>query len=281
MRMWARRLGYRSVASDSDEVVVACPLPANGRMNGVKGQVKVVGTEGIPYNTGVAYGFSGFVIPVQDPDTQVTWDTLWDTYVPKDTAETAGAFDLDTGTPDTNPEFEIGHPDLQGMFDANPNAPVEIFRKRKILTLADTPIGYEKVDAGNDLFTPTDRFALDVGRNLRVRQPALIAFALSSPAFHTVGATIPSTPTEAQWMMLQYAETFLEDMLKNLLGLVEAGAETPYEEASDFLAEFLESAVLEENVNGWTNTVFNVWCQATFDITVPGRVAVGGISSEG
>lgn len=279
MRLFARKQAIRSVAAGADDVLVACPIPPGGRFNGVHLDCRFVGTEGQAYTSGTMYGMSGYIIPLPDPDTQIEWDTLWDAYVPKDVASSAGVYDLDSGTGDTSPEFAVGEADYSGIFEASPNAPIEIFRRRKLVTLVDSPIGYEVVSAGNDLYTPTDRFATKIERNIRVARHSMAMIAVSSPDYTSTG-TVPSTPTETQWAMLQYLEMFLEHAFINWMGLVEAGAETPYEESAAFLADLLESAVLDEGVGAMQAIAWQVFMRATFDISVPGRVGALTLSSE-
>ncbi len=280
MRLFGRRFTQRIIAPGSDEVVLAYPIPGGGTLNNVHMDVHVLGAEGVVITAMVAYGLSGFVVPLLDPDAVVTVDSLWDTLIPKDVALSAGAFDLDTAAADATPEYELGLPDLQGLFEMTSHAPMEIFRRRRLITLASSSIGYTTVDAGTDTFTPAEQFSLTVKRNVRVKTPSMALFGFSSPLADINVAVQENTPTEVQWMMLRYLEQTLENAFMSLVGLTEAGAETPYEESMAFVAQLLESNFLESGITAFVEQSWRVIAKATFDITVPGRVAIKTISSE-
>jgi len=82
--------------------------------------------------------------------------------------------------------------------------------------------------------------------------------------------------------MLQYLETVLEKAFFQLIGLTEAGAETPYEEAAAFVGQFLEQAAVDESGGASLGQVtYSVVTKATYEIDVPGAPDVAVLSSEG
>lgn len=87
-----------------------------------------------------------------------------------------------------------------------------------------------------------------------------------------------SFTTEAKWMQMKYLEVVLEQAWMELMGLTEAGAETPWEEAALLVEEVLEPTVIEETAGAFTTNPFNVFCSMTWDITVPGRREFNTIS---
>lgn len=63
-----------------------------------------------------------------------------------------------------------------------------------------------------------------------------------------------------------------------LMGLTEAGAETPWEEAALLVEEVLEPTVIEETAANFNNGAFDVYTAMTWDISVPGRRSFNTIS---
>lgn len=280
MRVFGRRYGQVDVAIGTDRVLFGFPIPQNGSLNNVWFNVHLIGTEGMSYRNVAMYGLSGFVMPVPDPDAEISYTDLWDLLVPKDEAFAEGGFDLDTVAADTAPEFELGEIDTHGIFDMSGNDPLEIYRRRKLMSVASTPIGYEKVAAGTDVFTPVDVVSGKVGRKVNVSSPSVVSFGVSSPSMDSSQSPDQKTPKESEWMLLQYLEVALENMFMYLTGLVETGAESPYEESSQFIAKLLEDTFIEQAASAFDTTIWRCFYQATFDISVPGTVAMKQLSSE-
>lgn len=275
-----RRYSHRVIAPDTDEVMVGAPIPAGGTLNNIWLNMKLIGPEETGIFTANLYGAAGFVIPLVDPDTDQTFQQIWDRMVPKDVLQAQGSFDIDTTAEDTTPEFEPGLVDWSGVFDLTVLDPVEIFRRRKIITLPDVPIGFQQIAAGADLFVPTDRFSTQIKRQVRVNTPSVALIAVSSPQTTSTTTNEPNPPTEGQWSLLMNLDRVLEDMVYFQTGLVEAGAETPYDVASVFLEELLEEAYFEETAGRINPITWEVHCWATFDITIPGRRQVRMLTSE-
>lgn len=280
MRVFGRRTSHTLVANNTDRVLVSYPLPSGGRLNNIHLNCHVIGPEGLELHQVVMYGITGFVVPVADPDTSVTMDVLWDSLITKDEDPAAGSFDLDTAAADVTPEFEMGEVDWSGVFQLESQNPVEIFRRRRMLSVVDGMVNYEVVSAAADLWVPGEKFTSKIGRRVSVQTPSVVMLGFSSPNLDDTTGTVSSIPTEIQWILLQYLELTLEQAFMHLIGLVEAGAETPYVESADFLASLLEDDAFEDTAGAFSTVAFNVFTQATFDITVPGHRMGGTISSE-
>lgn len=280
MRIMMRRYSQRLILADSDEVMVAFPIPAGGTLNNIWLQVHAIGPEETGILTANIYGMAGFVVPMTDPDTQVNAQQLWDRMVPKDVAGGQGSFDIDTTAEDSTPEFEPGLVDWSGVFDLTSLDPVEIFRRRKLVTLASSPVAFQQREAALDLFVPVDHFRSQIKRSVRVNTPSMALIAFSSPQTTSTSTSEQNTPTEGQWSILQNLERVLEDMVYFQTGLVEAGAETPYDIASIFLEDLLEDVYFEETAGRINPISWVVHCWATADITVPGRRKARTLSSE-
>lgn len=280
MRLFGRRFNQWDVETGTDAVLFGYPIPAGGQLNNVHMEIHVIGPEGTTYQGAVAYGLTGFVVPVPDPDEGATFDVLWDRLIPKDVPEAAAVFDLDSGAQDTSAEWEIAEPDWSGVFNMVANAPLEIFRRRKFMTLATSSIGYEKVSAAADKYTPTDFFRSKVGRRVKVKSPSVVLFGASSPNLASGSTGQESAPSEVQWTLLQYLEMTLEQAFMHLVGLTEAGAETPYEESGQFIASLLEKSYMEAGPGAFIDSTFRFFSNVTFDISVPGRVGKIALTSE-
>lgn len=281
MRIFGRRLTSIAIPGGTDEVVIGFPLPAGGVLNNVHMEWHIIGPEDVVLNHAGMYGIGGYVVPVVDPDAALSYDTIWDNLIPKDTAQAAGALDLDTAAADATPEFEPGEPRWSGIFDLTSLAPKEIFRRRKLLSIASAQFGHQVIVSASDTWVPTDYFNTKVGQKVRVKSPSMVLFGFSSPTLDAVSTSQKTAPTENEWTLLQYVEVAMEQMFFQLIGLVEAGAETPYVESAAFIARLLEDVIFEETAAFIDTMQWQVYCKATFDISVPGTISQATLSSEG
>lgn len=281
IRLFGRVMSQRIIPAGSDEVIAAYPLPSGGQLNNVHMNVHVVGAEGFPYLQAVMYGLSGFVVPIMDPDVSINYQNVWDQLIPKDADQSAGSFDLDTIAVDTTPEFEMGEADWNGVFDLTAMAPKEIYRRRRLLSVVDGAVAYEPVAAAADTWTPGEHITGKVGRKVRVNTPSAVMFGFSSPSLDETTTTEPLIPLEQEWFMLQYLDQTLQNAFMSIVGMTEAGAESPYEESAAFLAKLIEDDVFEEVAGSFAAQSWTVFTQMTFDITVPGMPEFKQLSSEG
>lgn len=280
MRVIGRRLSSHDVAANTDKVVSGYPLPQDGVLNNVGLEVHLIGPEGESWQTMSMYGMSGFVIPVLDPDGGATFDAIWDAQIPKDVAMSESGFDIDTGAADTNPEWEIGTPDVSAVMDLVAGNPLEIFRRRKYLTVANSGVERDIVAAGADQKMVTDFFKTNVKRRVRVPAPAVVLFGVSSPETTITSTTVKSIPAEAEWSLLQYLDIALEQAFMALVGLLEAAADEPYTTSMAFIAELIEDVVFEQTAGSFVPTAWRVFTISTYDISVPGNISLGTLTSE-
>lgn len=268
MRVISKRLLQAIVAPGTDKIIAAFPIPSECTLNSVFIDVQLVrNLFAVEAQHAVAYGITGYVLPILDPDGAPTYDAIWDAQVPKDVAAGAGSFDLDTAAADATPEFEWGEPDLTEIMGQG-SAPLEVFKRRKLITLAG---GSVMSDFTANDWLPTDKFTARIRKPVRVSVPSAFVLGLSSPSLDVTTTTVLTYPTEVQLTQMKYLEVTLEQAWMSLVGLTEAGAETPYEEARTFLAQLLEATVVEETAAYFLASSWNVMCRSTGDITVPGR----------
>lgn len=275
LKMVMRKISHQLVAADKDVVVAAIPLPQGGILTRIDIIQKVIASPGslLAINKCVMYGMDGYVVPVIDPDTATTYDTAYDRLVPK--ANKGEDIDLDTTTVDAKPTFEPGSVQVNQLFQMTGLAPRRIFKRRKLLSFADIgPV----VGGGTavDDWTPAEAWKSTVNARVRVDKPSFVIFAFSNPALDNTqaGAWVPPVG-EAEWGILQYLEKFLEDAFVRVLGLVETGAESPYEEAEAYIERLLADKLFEKTADAFHPQSFDVFTQATFQISVPGRLNMG------
>lgn len=279
MRLFGRRISQRTIVGGTDQVLVGYPIPTDGVLNNVHLEVHVIGPDGSNFQSMGMYGIDGFVIPALDPDSGQTYQSIWDAQVPKDKNFVAGDLDLDTIAADTTPLFEIGTPNLSGIINMAAGNIQRIFKRRKWMSLANGSF-YTPDTAGTDARVAIDHFTTQVRKNVRVPGPSVVLFGMSLPDTLQTTTTEPTIPAEAEWLLLMYLEVVLEQAFMSLAGLTETGAESPYEESMAFIAELVEESVFEATAGSFVGNTYVVYTIATFDISVPGKVAVGAVSGE-
>jgi len=134
----------------------------------------------------------------------------------------------------------------------------------------ETPFATEAIHGGV--------YKINVNKRYRVLQPSIVAFAMATPSLDDTTTVEEQTLTESQWGRIKYIDFMVEQMMIHQLGLVETGAETPWEEASALIRSYLMPDVHEENAGSWVNPVWQYWGKATMGISVPGRLPKGNIS---
>jgi len=275
MRLNMNRKGLFLVGGGTDRVVAAVPVPAGGSLLQVGGSVSIMPVAAIPIDAMTAYSLNMYVIPVPDFDTPVTLDVLWDNIVPKDDDAT-DTLDLDeAGSGDTNPEFEVGSPDLETILGIHGTNITRVFGRKRFLSYGSHPM-FSHINS-TPFFWPAEDVPVRINRKVRVQSPSMVVLGMSAPALDITVTTLQSTPTLAEWGRMSFLKDTLTDMVKNSLGLVEAGAETPYEEAQALIVKLLETNVIEEAgvAAHLLSTAYNVYSKLNFKIDMP-EVSVGG-----
>lgn len=277
MQIIGRRFSQVVIGGSSDRVTLDYPLPAACKLGRVNLEMWMTsGVRDVDHMS--MYGYSGFVLPVLDPDAQLSVDVLWDNLVPKDADEVAGVFDIDTVATDTTEEFEPGQPDWGAVFKMTANRPEEIFRRRKMIHFSERPIGFQ---AGTpDKYIPSDHFKSGLTPMVTASLHSHVVFGFSSPTMDQTTTTVPVTLAETEWVMMTFIEDFLKDAMKSLIGLIETGAESPYAEAAAFVARLIEKTLFEETATSFATISYRTFNRGTFIVSVPGEIAVGVLTSE-
>ena len=248
--MRARRTFAVEVGDGTDRVLFGMTMPGDTVMHGLSASLSYIcgsvagGANRFPISLFTAMSVEGWVLPLLDPDAAVQLDTLWDQLVPKDTdVET---LDLDTGAADTQPFFEPGEMSMHNLFDVG-LIPRRIYHTHKIISAAngavwlgqdvETPFGVE--------WTPGGTVSIRINRNIRVEQPSAVLFAFGAPLMDDTTGTARATLAEAEIPQVKFMTHVLERALLHQLGVIETGAETPWEEASFLLRKHLNPDVFE------------------------------------
>ncbi len=277
----ARRIFSQSaITIGTDAVVGGVWLPAGSILAGVKGDVQLVGPTELTLGQVVSYGLEGWILPMEDPDSGVTMNALWDSHVPKDTV--TELMDLDADAADATPFYEPGSIAWEFLFDIG-MSPRRILHRHKFVTAASGSFMTRQ-----DVETPfTEHWfpgaveRVNITRPYRVKVPSLAVFAVAVPDTLQTSATdaVGGMP-ETDWGRVKFIDTVMEQAMMSLLGLTESGAETPWVEAASLLRQYMDPAVLENNAGSFAPTVWGAHGELVFDVVVPGsmkkRVLSGG-----
>ena len=241
-------------------------------MNNVWLDVSVQRSASLAIGTAAMYGVAGFVVDMDDPDTTHSYDFMWDSMIQKDVAEGHDILSIDTGSASSAVEFEPGELDLYQLFGDNLTGNMQMYQRREVLTYPKRPIGY---DPSNDTFIAQDAFKVHIRNGPTVKQSSVGLFGFSSPAMDqtqafTAGA-IGTTPSEQQWLFTMYAEVFLYDMWKHLIGALASSSADPYDDVSAWFAKLMEDKMYESATSLYSSSDYIVHCKATWDMSVPGK----------
>lgn len=273
-----RNFAIQCVAG-TDRVMFGVTLPSDTVVHGVSMKSTFLGaTEAAASAAVFGIAFESWVLPLLDPDAGLAYDTLWDNLVPKDSS--SDVLDLDTGGIDTGNFWEPGQADWGAVFDVGLR-PQRLFHERSLITLAN---GALIVWQDNQTpfvlkFWPGGQLNWRFRRSFRVRQPSALLFGVSSPSMDDK-TTTQTVLSEAQIPQVKYMRSVLERALMNVLGLVEAGAETPWEEASVLIKEHVDPNFFEASGLGTlATTAWNVQGEARINHSVVGDLKVGRLTT--
>ena len=271
-RLIARRSSNLDVGPGTDRVLVGISLPSDSVIHDIR--CKIVMSNGTVRNLEeiLMYGVEAYILPVHDPDNAPTYDSLWDTLVPKDTD--VQTMDLDTGAQDTTPFFEPGEADWTSLFDVGLR-PELLFGKYKFLNAVENSI-LTRQDNQTPFVVgwfPGDVVRIHIRRRLKVANPSALVVGFASPATDDTVNAAQTALAENEWGQVKYIGHVLQRALLHVLGVVEAGAETPWEEATALLQKHLDPDMLEETGNRFVASTFNVTTQMTVDHSVVGELA--------
>lgn len=276
IRAFPRRRAQHYITAGNDKVLFGVSLPSECRLNGLTAQVHITSNQINAIGKASMYAIEGYILPVLDPDSAPDFDTLWDTLVPKD--NDTDTIDMDTGAADTQPFFEPGEMALEELMDVGLQ-PERIYNRQKMLSFANSALRQE--DASALEWAAAEVVNIRIRKNYYVKQPSVVVFGFANPSLDDVTSTLDAALAENEWPRVKYIELVLEQALMKHMGLVEAGAETPWEEAAALLRKYIEPDMFQQTASAWLAQGFHVVCNATFDVSLVGTLGKLQLGSGG
>lgn len=276
-KLVAHRMFAQQVIAGADSVVAGVYLPANTMFHGVAGHCTFEAAVERGLNEVALGALAGYILPLPDPDSSGTLSAQWDALVPKDS--NSDDLDLDTGAGDATPFWEPGFTKWEEVFDVGYQVR-SLYNKHFMASM-----GQNAIAVNRDPATPFDyeyiggkTMRVGVRGDLFIPGPSVCIFAAGSPLTTGTSATAPlAAIAEADWAQLQYIDEVMERAYLHVLGLVEAGAETPFEEATALLQLHLDAQVLEVAGGIFQPTTWNLSGEFRFDYEVQGRLPRGNV----
>ena len=276
MRIIRRTIGAQTVTSGIDRVIGNAPLPKGGKVLSVHGELHVIGEESMPVDEFSAYGFSAHVVPIVDPETSIGLGALWDDVVvkaldPTTTAATS-VLDMDWATDDTSPEIEPGELDVDDLLNMTQGQKELIAPRLEWISWAKSRQG-GWVAATPDTYVGSDYKTFSSKRKITAEVPSMALIGFSSPSLddRMIQSADVTMGSAAEWYMAQNMNETLRDMGKMQAGLTEAGAESPYAEASSLIADLVAPSMLDESTTMYRSCAYDVLCVATWLLEFPGE----------
>lgn len=279
LRLIAKRVFQMVTTIGADTVLFGLTLPSDTIVSSVRGRISLQGETRHLHTFSSTYAVEGYVLPLLDPDSGQGFEDLWDTLVPKQTD--VQAMDLDTGAADATPFFEPGEADWTKLLDLGLQ-PHRVFHRHRMLDF-NSPLSFRFLDTEspfNTLFHACDAFNVDVKQRMRAKQPSALVFAVTSPNLDDTTSTVESALAEQELGQIKYLRHVLERALLGLFGVFEAGAETPWEEASLLLQRHLLPDVFEATATRMSVTIFNVLGEMTITHHVVGELGLQTVAIE-
>lgn len=278
VRMFSRRSSEIVIGTNSDEVMFGVSLPGQTALHGASGIVGINNVATSLLNVGHRYAMEGWLLPIEDPDGAISFDSLWDQFVPKDTD--ADDMDLDTDALDTTPFYEPGEIDWQALTKIG-FQPTRVFARSKMMTFGLAPTGFNITSSDVLQWVAQDRFPLRLKKKggYFIERPMALVFAIASPNLDDTIATVEAALLESEWSQVRFIKATMQRALMQLLGVIEATAETPWVEAAALLQKVLEPNVFEQTANFWTVASWRATGELMVDYSVEGELTMGQMTS--
>jgi len=278
MKLICRSIGSLNVAPGSDRVLVAMPLPKGGAVESVTGEIHIIGGEGSSVNKFMAWGFSGHVVEILDPEESVEYNAIWDDIVSKavDMTTLAGSstVDINWDTLDGGPEIEPGEVDVNALLGMTHKDKELIPPRLEWISYAKSRQGgYVSETSATDTWTPSDYKTFRSRRKIRAAQPSAAMLAISSPSLTDteVASSFKPPNTAGQWYMLQNIRDTIKEMGKAQAGLMEANDDLPFELATVMLQHhMLAPDMLDETTTQYLARTWTSQINCTWVIDLPG-----------
>ena len=229
-------------------------------------------------NSILPWAWEAWILPIDDPDATADFDDVWDTMVPKDSD--VQTLDLDAQTADTSVFYEPGEADWKALFDVGLR-PQRLKHFHGDLTINNTK-GIVFVDSQSPFtpkWQPGGTFEWHDPKRYRVRQPSVLLIGVGIPATDDTISVVEAPLAETEWPRVKYLGDTLKLALMDVLGMTEAGAESPFEEAADLLQRHLDPDVYEGDSGTFAAQTVNFLMEMTVDHSVVGELGIGTVST--
>lgn len=282
LRLVGRRKAEVSPATAGiDSVLMGISLPSDSVIHGISFEggctVDQPSTE-LATNVVSSYALEAWVLPIDDPDATADFDDVWDTLVPKDTD--VQTLDLDAETPDTQIFYEPGEVDWQDVFDVGIR-PHRLWHHHKTISVMNT-LGVKFVDSQTPFepkWQPGDMYSFHRREPIRISQPSVMLIGCGVPAGDDTTNVVELPLGEDEWPRVKYLGDTLVLALQSVLGLVESGAETPWDEAADLLQRHLDPDVMELDASFYLATIMRFFGEMVVDHSVVGELAITSVDT--
>lgn len=269
------------LSSETDTVIFGVSLPSDSVIHDIKVNVEflsaLANTE-LSSRTVQPWAVEAWILPIDDPDATADFDDVWDTLVPKDTD--VQTLDLDAETADTSVFYEPGEVDWQKVFDLGIR-PEMLWHRHGDMSINNTE-GLRFVDSQTP-FEPKWQPGMNLKwrdkKRYRVRQPSVLLVAGGVPALDDLTTTVEAPLAENEWGRVKYMGDTIKMAMMDVLGIIEAGAETPWEDATDLLQRHLEPDILEETSSFYGSSGFLVHGDMIVDHSVVGELGIRSVST--
>lgn len=276
MRLFRHEYTAGVGSSNADRPMAHLPLAPDMKLNNFRSDTSIISSSAsITFNTASAYAAIGSFLLDVDPDTAVAIQTMMDTQLEK--ASSSVAVDLDEGTADTNPVYQPGEFDMEGLYHIGAKPP-RFYEREMLLTLAKAQgkgLNWALDTSAN--WIAMDHFVATSKRRFSADAHTMAVYFMSLPDWVTVShsATAGNTPSEQEWFFLQFLDDLIDKAFIDAIAATETGAESPYELINDFLAPHLEES--RENIAGpiFVIDAFNFVAHTVWDFSSHGKISGG------
>lgn len=265
------------IAPNTDSVLFGVQVPSDSELQAMWGRVHGIGQGDISVFNAVWIGMSIYLAQHADPDDFQSFETLWDEIVPKDNLQVPGAFNLDQATADSSPDFNLGEPDIQMLFDMG-QPPNKLWERQQLISFASSPTGHHFTAGDQAEYWPT--FVWDqirVRKNVRVNVPSVLMAAVSCPDTPAQTTTRHVT-SQNIYQVVKYMKSMLEFAWIEWMNLTET-LDAPFENLATIIVNYLEPSAFIESATRMPALGFQVWSSMRAQIKVPGELSIGALSA--
>ena len=277
-RLFARRNSQVTVTPGTDEVMMGISLPSQTMINNISVKVKMSCVAELTAIQVLMYAVEGWILPVHDVDAASQYDTLWDNLVPKDSD--VQTLDLDTVAADSSSFYEPGEVDFSSLLAVGLR-PERLYHRHRVLHAhRDAVFTYQDNESPfSVIWFGGDTFEISIRKTLAVHQPSVLVFGFASPSLDDTVTAVQSMLAENEWGQIKYIDDTLEMLMRHVLGLVETGAETPWEESTAVIMKHLDPDLYEEIGGSFSPQTFTVYTEAMIDHSVVGSLGKSSVST--